>query len=75
MHHGLGEYDATRPCPNGLTVDTRLPGECKEWRERVERARQWIGQCRQSATRDELAEALTDDDVFQALERINQWAQ
>jgi len=42
MHCGLGEYDSLRPCPNGIPIDKRLPGDAEWWRERVERARRDI---------------------------------
>ena len=42
MHRGLGEYDSMRPCPNGLPIDRGTPGECRGWRERVEKARRDI---------------------------------
>lgn len=29
------------PCPNGLPIDTSLPGDHQLWRDRVERAREF----------------------------------
>jgi hypothetical protein len=76
FHQGnCGGYSETMRCPNGLPIDRRTPGETQWWRDRIERARQWIEMCRQSTERDLLAEQLTEDDVHQALERLIQWEQ
>ena len=75
FHQGTYDYSTSRPYPNGLPTDPMTPGETQWWRDRIERARQWIEMCRQSTERDQLAERLSDDDVHQALERLIQWEQ
>ena len=42
MHLGLRDYNQPYPCPNGLPIDMRLPGECEHWRKRIEKARRDI---------------------------------
>jgi hypothetical protein len=42
MHLGLRDYNQPYPCPNGLPLDMRLPGECEHWRKRVEKAKRDI---------------------------------
>lgn len=42
LHLGLRDYNQPYPCPNGLPLDARLPGECEHWRRRVEKARRDI---------------------------------
>ena len=44
MHHGLADYTEPWPCPNGLPIDTRKPGESPQWRVRIERARRDIAE-------------------------------
>jgi hypothetical protein len=39
---GLRDYNQSRPCPNGLPIDMRLPGECEHWRMRIEKAKRDI---------------------------------
>ncbi len=39
---GLRDYNQSRPCPNGLPIDMRLPGECEHWRRRIEKAKRDI---------------------------------
>lgn len=36
---GLRDYNAPYPCPNGLPIDTREPGDCEGWRRRVAKAK------------------------------------
>ena len=42
MHLGLRDYNQPYPCPNGLPIDMRLPGECEHWRKRIEKAKRDI---------------------------------
>jgi hypothetical protein len=42
MHLGLRDYNQPYPCPNGLPIDMRLPGECEHWRRRIEKAKRDI---------------------------------
>ncbi len=42
MHLGLRDYNQPYPCPNGLPIDMRLPGECEHWRRRIEKAKRFI---------------------------------
>jgi hypothetical protein len=42
MHLGLRDYNQPYPCPNGLPLDMRLPGECEHWRKRIEKAKRDI---------------------------------
>lgn len=42
MHLGARDYNQPYPCPNGLPIDMRLPGECEHWRKRIEKARRDI---------------------------------
>ena len=42
MHLGLRDYNQPYPCPNGLPLDMRLPGDCEHWRKRVEKAKRDI---------------------------------
>ena len=44
MHCGLADYTEPFPCPNGLPIDTRKPGESPRWRARVERAKRDIAE-------------------------------
>jgi hypothetical protein len=41
-HLGLRDYNQPYPCPNGLPIDTRKPGDCEHWRQRVAKAKQDI---------------------------------
>lgn len=42
MHLGLRDYVEPYPCPNGLPIDMRKPGDCEPWRKRVEKAKRDI---------------------------------
>ena len=42
MHLGARDYNQPYPCPNGLPLDMRLPGECEHWRRRIEKAKRDI---------------------------------
>ena len=42
MHLGARDYNQPYPCPNGLPIDMRLPGECEHWRKRIEKAKRDI---------------------------------
>ena len=42
MHLGARDYNQPYPCPNGLPLDMRLPGECEHWRMRIEKAKRFI---------------------------------
>lgn len=42
MHLGARDYNQPYPCPNGLPLDMRLPGECEHWRKRIEKAKRDI---------------------------------
>jgi hypothetical protein len=42
VHLGLRDYNEPYPCPNGLPIDTRQPGDCEHWRRLVEKARRDI---------------------------------
>ena len=42
MHLGLRDYNQPYPCPNGLPLDMRLPGECEHWRKRIGKAKRDI---------------------------------
>ena len=42
MHLGARDYNQPYPCPNGLPIDMRLPGECEHWRRRIEKAKRDI---------------------------------
>jgi hypothetical protein len=42
MHLGARDYNQPYPCPNGLPLDMRLPGECEHWRRLIEKAKRDI---------------------------------
>jgi hypothetical protein len=42
MHLGARDYNQPYPCPNGLPIDMRMPGECEHWRRRIEKAKRDI---------------------------------
>jgi hypothetical protein len=42
MALGLRDYNQPYPCPNGLPLDARQPGDCEHWRNRVAKAKQDI---------------------------------
>ena len=59
---GLRDYVEPYPCPNGLPIDTREPGECESWRRRVEKAKRDIEAWNRGVAIQQRAEAITDDE-------------
>jgi hypothetical protein len=71
MHCGLGDYVSLRPCPNGLPIDTREPGETEWGRERVVMARRDIAAHRRQVSAEVEFEhaAIVDTFTEDAFER------
>jgi hypothetical protein len=42
QHLGLHNYTEPYPCPNGLPIDYRDPGQTEWWRKRIEKAKRDI---------------------------------
>jgi hypothetical protein len=61
MHLGLRDYNQPYPCPNGLPIDMRLPGECEHWRRRIEKAKRDIEWHRREFEAAELV--FSEDDI------------
>jgi hypothetical protein len=59
---GLRDYVEPYPCPNGLPIDTREPGECESWQKRIEKARRDIDWHRREFAAAEIV--FSEDDVF-----------
>jgi hypothetical protein len=73
-HLGLRDYNQPYPCPNGLPIDTRRPGDCEHWRKRVDKAKRDIEHSRFWAGVQSCAEEFTDEQIFEDLEIIRTWA-
>lgn len=56
---GMRDYNQPFPCPNGLPVDTRKPHEVPAWRERIERARQFISDCGEQSRIEAMADGVS----------------
>jgi hypothetical protein len=72
MALGLRDYNQPYPCPNGLPLDARKPGDCEHWRRRVAKAKQDIETWNRDVAIEARAESLTDDEFdiwFSALTR------
>jgi hypothetical protein len=74
LHLGLRDYNEPYPCPNGLPLDLRQPGDCEHWRRRVAKARRFIGEWNSEQRVLSLAESLSIDDVKKGIEVLRQWA-
>jgi hypothetical protein len=61
MHLGLRDYNEPYPCPNGLPIDTRQPGDCEHWQRRVKKAQAFIEQWNSDQRVVLLAESITDE--------------
>jgi len=70
MHLGLRDYNAPYPCPNGLPIDTRLPGDCEPWRQKVEKAKRDIERWNREVMVATMAAAITDDECDMWFEAI-----
>ena len=73
MHLGLRDYNQPYPCPNGLPLDMRLPGECEHWRRRVEKAKRFIGEWNSEQRVRSVADSITDEEILSDIEVIRQW--
>jgi hypothetical protein len=60
---GLRDYVEPYPCPNGLPIDTREPGECESWRRRIEKAKRSIENWNRDIQIQLVAESITDEQV------------
>jgi hypothetical protein len=56
-----GSYGMTYPCPNGLPLDARQPGDCEHWRRRVEKAKRDIEWHRREFAAAEMV--FSEDDI------------
>jgi hypothetical protein len=74
MHLGLRDYNQPYPCPNGLPLDARQPGDCEHWRRRVEKAKRDIEVHRDQIAWQELGEqsavVFAADDVAGIIELV-----
>jgi hypothetical protein len=68
MALGLRDYNQPYPCPNGLPIDTRQPGECEHWRKLVSKAKQDIERWNSDQRVERLAEAITEEQLDLFLE-------
>jgi hypothetical protein len=59
---GMRDYNQSRPCPNGLPIDMRLPGECEHWRRRIEKAKRDIETWNRDIAIQQRSESITDDE-------------
>lgn len=74
FHQGLRDYNQPYPCPNGMAIDDRKPGQVPAWRRRVEKAKEDIRQHQRQFAVRLLAESITDEQARAAAERIRTWA-
>ena len=70
---GLRDYNQPYPCPNGLPIDGRKPGDCEHWRRRVEKAKQFIGEWNTENRIRSVADSITDEEILLEIETIRQW--
>jgi hypothetical protein len=73
-HLGFRDYNQPYPCPNGLPIDTRQPGDCEHWRQRVEKAKRDIERWNSDQRVQLLAETVSLDEVKKGLEVLKAWA-
>jgi hypothetical protein len=71
---GLTDYNQPYPCPNGLPIDLRQPGNCEHWRRRVDKAKRDIEVHREQCAWQELGEqsvvVFAADDVAGIIELV-----
>jgi hypothetical protein len=75
MALGLRDYNQPYPCPNGLPLDMREPGDCEHWRKRIEKAKRFIGEWNSENRVREVADSITDEEILLEIEVVRQWQQ
>ena len=63
LYLGLRDFNEPYPCPNGMPLDTRKPGDCEHWRRRVAKAKRDIEDWNRDIAITRAAEAITDEDL------------
>ena len=73
MYRGLTDYDEPFPCPNGLGIDDRKPGEVPAWRARIEKAKRDIEAFENDMRVLFLAKSISVEQVKKDVEEIRAW--
>ena len=70
---GLTDYNQPYPCPNGLGIDDRPVQELEWYRNRLEKAKRFISEWNIEIRLHDVAESITDEEIFLEIEVIRQW--
>jgi hypothetical protein len=73
MALGLRDYNQPYPCPNGLPLDARQPGDCEHWRKRVAKAKLFITDWDKENRVRSVADSITDEEILLEIEIVRQW--